>query len=237
MKISIVVPAYNEGHRLPSTIETLRSFCERRYEDWEIIVVDDGSTDNTRAVLESLSPEIRGLHNAVNRGKGFSVKRGMAAAKLDPVLFTDADLSTPIEEVIGLEAALEAGADIAIGSRSRRSEKVQRTWKRKLMALVFRVLVKVLVVRGFGDTQSGFKLFRAEAAREISALQRLDRWGFDVELLYIARKLGWTVVEVPVAYRESAESRLRLWTPLTMIGDLLKVRINALMGWYSRPPK
>ncbi|HVR72767.1 MAG TPA: glycosyltransferase [Planctomycetota bacterium] len=235
MQISIVVPSYNEGHRIRATIDAIAAFCERELTEWEVIIVDDGSSDATSATAAAKDDRVKLLRNSSNSGKGFSVRRGILEAKYDPVLFTDADLSTPIEESLLLLEAIRAGADVAIGVRTPTGGRpVRRPLRRKLMALGFRLLVKALVLRGFHDTQNGFKMFRRDAARRIFSLQRLDRWGFDVEVLYLARREGMKIAQVPVAYTESSESRLRLVTPLTMIRDLLQVRWNALVGKYSR---
>ena len=234
-QLSVVIPAYNEGHRILATVEELSRFCEREFQQFEIIVVDDGSSDNTASALRDFRG-VKLLENEGNRGKGYSVRRGMLEAKLDAVLFTDADLSTPVTETLPLLEALRGGADVAIASRAHSADKeVSRSLRRKLMASVFRLLVKVIVLRGFHDTQCGFKMFRNAAARKIFSLQRLDRWGFDVEVLFLARKLGLTVTQIPVAWVESTETRLKFTTPLTMIGDLLRVRWNDLLGRY-RPP-
>lgn len=237
MNLSIVVPAYNEKHRIRATVERISDFCRKAADgseigSWEIIVVDDGSTDGSPEILSELNG-IRFLRNEGNRGKGYSVRRGMLEAALDPVLFTDADLSTPIDEARNLLAAIEGGADVAIASRIRGSGKhVKRTPHRRLMALVFRLAVKAIALRGHADTQCGFKMFRREAAQRIFSLQRIERWGFDVEVLYLARKLRLRVAEVPVAWHESTESRLKLTTPLEMLGDLIRVRWNDLRGLY-----
>jgi glycosyltransferase involved in cell wall biosynthesis len=231
--LSVVLPAYKEGHRIRATVDVVREFCMRECTEWEVIVVDDGSNDGTSASLVGV-PGVRCLRNDMNRGKGFSVRRGVLEARHDAVLFSDVDLSTPIEEALHLHEAIAAGADVAIGCRRRDAGKVlTRTPLRRLMAAVFRMLVKVIVIRGFHDTQCGFKMFRMESARSLFPLQRLERWGFDVELLYIAKRKGLKIASIPVAYRESPESRLSPWTPFTMVRDLLHIRWNALVGRYE----
>ncbi|MBI4601684.1 MAG: glycosyltransferase family 2 protein [Planctomycetes bacterium] len=233
MGISVVLPAYNEAARIRDTVSTIAAFLEQRFPEWEIIVVDDGSGDGTEAAVQDLRG-VRCLRNDVNRGKGYSVRRGMLEARFDPILFSDVDLSTPIEEALALLEAIEAGADIAIGTRRPGTGKsLRRTPLRRLMAWGFRTLVKALVIRGYHDTQCGFKMLRRVAARRIFPLQRRERWGFDVELLLIARQHGLRVAQVPVSYHESSESRLRLHTPLTMLADLLKIRWSSLLGRYG----
>jgi dolichyl-phosphate beta-glucosyltransferase len=234
VQISVVVPAYNEAHRIRRAIERVTEYCASHFTEWEVIVVDDGSSGDTAGALAGLRG-VRCIRNDRNRGKGFSVRRGVLEAKLDPVLFTDADLSTPIEDATALHRAISGGADVAIGSRTRNPAKeVRRTLLRKVMAVVFRLLVRIIALRGFHDTQCGFKMFRRSAAGTLFSLQRLERWGFDVELLFIARKRGMKIVEVPVSYHESEESRLSFLTPFTMILDLLTIRLHQLTGAYRR---
>lgn len=235
MKLSIVVPAYHEAGRIKESLFEILAFCRRELEEWEVIVVDDGSTDTTSAEA-ALAGRVRLLRNDRNRGKGYSVRRGMLAARYDPVLFTDADLSTPIEEALALHAALEKGNDIAIASRRPDPRKeVRRSASRRLMAHGFRLAVKLIALRGFYDTQCGFKMFRANAVQAVFPLQRLERWGFDVELLYLARKRGLKIAEVPVSWNESSASALRAVTPLEMLVDLLRVRWNDVLGRYRSP--
>ena len=234
MKLSIIIPAYNESARLRSTLEAVISFAQLELSEWEIVVVDDGSMDDTASVVRDFS-SVKYVRNAKNSGKGFSVRRGISASTLDPVLFSDADLSTPIAEALSLMKAIKEGADMAIASRQPRSgKKVLRTPLRKWRSAIFRVLVKVIALRGFHDTQCGFKMFRRPVAQSLFSLQRLDRFGFDVELLYIARKLRFKVIEVPVEWREGTKTSLKLSTPLSMLGDLLSIRWNDWRGHYGR---
>jgi dolichyl-phosphate beta-glucosyltransferase len=234
MQLSIVLPSYNEASRIAANLETIIAFCERELDEWEIIVVDDGSIDRTAEIVASY-PGVCLLRNGVNRGKGQSVRRGMLAARLDPILFSDADLSTPIEEALGLLDAIEDGADVAIASRqSGGLKRVKRSWFRRLIGRGFRYLVRVVVVRGIDDTQCGFKMFRRRAARAVFPIQHLEGWAFDVEILFIARQLGFDVREVPVDWEESAESKLQWWSPFQMAGDLFRIRWFWLTGRYSR---
>jgi len=232
MQLSVVVPAYKEAHRIRVTVETIATLLKREFLEWEIIVVDDGSDDETEKVLQG-SPGVRYLRNERNLGKGHSVRRGMLEARFDPVLFTDADLSTPIEDALPLLEAVNGGSDVAIGSREPHSaQRVRRTPLRKLMAIVFRCFVKTIALRSINDTQCGFKMFRRAAARAVFPLVTIQRWGFDVEVLYLARRLGFKIEAVPVRYTESSESRLRLTTPMAMTADLLRIRWNILLGRY-----
>ncbi|MGQ9590549.1 MAG: dolichyl-phosphate beta-glucosyltransferase [Planctomycetota bacterium] len=246
MELAVVVPAYNEARKILGTLEAIRTHLEKAFERYEIIVVDDGSEDATASLVageiarreadpgEALRLlSLRLLRNERNRGKGYSVRRGVLEANLDPVLFTDADLSTPIEETERLYAAIRGGADIVIASRRPApGRKVRRTLHRRALAAGFRLFVKTVALRGFYDTQCGFKMFRREAARAIFSRQRIERWGFDVEVLFLARRLGFAIAEVPVSWTESPETRLKFTTPLTMLRDLLAIRRNELLGRY-----
>ena len=223
-ELSIVFPSYNEAARLPGTLDSVLAFCREELDRFELIVVDDGSSDDTEAVVREFE-DVRYLRNEVNRGKGETVKRGMLAAELDTVLFSDGDLSTPIEETLSLMQAIEEGADVAIGSRRFDGEKqVRRSWPRRLMAWGWRTVVHFLVLKGIHDTQCGFKMFRRGVAREVLALQRLEGWAFDVEVLFLVRRLGYSIAEVPVEWHESGESRLGFFSPFRMALDLLRVR-------------
>ncbi len=236
-ELSVVIPAYNEGARIRRSLEEITAFLRENFKRWEVLVVDDGSTDDTAAETDGIDG-VRYLKNDANRGKGFTVRRGMLEAEGDAVLFTDADLSAPIPEARRLHSAIARGADVAIASRQFDvTTKVRRTPLRRLMAFVFRTLVKVIVIRGIYDTQCGFKMFRREAAQSVFPLQRLTGWGFDVELLYISRAQGWSIEEVAVSWTESDESRLSWRSPFTMIFDLLKIRANALLGRYRSPAR
>ncbi len=233
MELSIVIPAYNEASRIANTLRNVTAFCESHLTDWEVIVVDDGSSDHTEEEVSGFE-KTRLLKNDMNRGKGFSVRRGIMAARCETVMFTDADLSAPIGEAQRLMGAIAAGADVAIASRLFDvTTTVERIPLRRLMASTFRLLVKTLVIRNIHDTQCGFKMFRRAVARDIFSQQRLKGWGFDVELLYIARLKKYRIEEVPVSWAESSESRLRWFTPLTMLADLLRIRLNGILGRYG----
>jgi glycosyltransferase involved in cell wall biosynthesis len=233
-EISIVIPAYNEETRIAGSLRRILEYAGDRFTAFEVLVVDDGSVDGTIKVVESFAhPAVRCLANPVNSGKGYSVRRGMLEARHDPILFTDADLSTPIEELEALLDEIRKGRDIAIGSRSPgRDREVRRSPLRKLLGRGFAAIVRLIALGGHGDTQCGFKMFRRHAARAIFCRQRIDRWGFDVEVLFIARAHGLTVSEVPVRWYQSEGTRLHWLTPLTMACELLRIRWNALRGRY-----
>jgi glycosyltransferase involved in cell wall biosynthesis len=236
---SIVIPAYNEGARVGVTLERVLAYVAQRGWDAEVIVVNDGSCDNTAEIVRGYAdknPRLRLLENPGNRGKGYSVRSGMMHAQGEIFLFSDADLSSPIEEVEKLLAALKNGADIAIGSRWLRSDlQTQRQpLHRQLFGRVFNLLLRIILGLNFKDTQCGFKVFTRSAAKTIFPLQNIERWGFDPELLYLARKFGFKVVEVPVAWAHSEGTRISpLRDGTKMFLEMLKIRWNALSGKYN----
>lgn len=199
--------------------------------------MDDGSTDNTAETVEALGDtRVRLLRNPGNRGKGYSVRNGMLAATGDWRLFTDADLSAPIEELGRLFAEVKrTGASVAIGSRAidRRLISVRQSWIRETAGRIFNIAMRAVTGLDFEDTQCGFKLFTAEAAQRIFKRQLLDGFGFDVEALYIARKLGIKVVEVPVRWAHAEGTKVGLTAGLKAFFDPLRVRWNNLKGLYN----
>jgi dolichyl-phosphate beta-glucosyltransferase len=241
MYLSVVIPAYNEEQRLGKTLQVIHAYLRRQPYPAEIIVVDDGSQDATASVVRACDGwvlPISVLRNGQNRGKGFSVRRGFWQARGEYLLFSDADLSTPIEEVEKLFAALSEPCDIAIGSRALTGSRVEvhQPWYREHMGRLFNVFVQALAVPGIHDTQCGFKCFRREAALEICRHMRAERFGFDVEMLYLARRLGYRVREVPVVWRNSPHTRVRVWRDsVSMIGDLLRLRWHDLRTHDEEP--
>jgi dolichyl-phosphate beta-glucosyltransferase len=236
--LSIVVPAYNEGRRLPETLPRVLDFVQTREYSSEVIVVDDGSTDSTAGVAEEIAGNaafVRLIRNE-HRGKGYAVKTGALAAEGDYVFLCDADLSMPIEEVTNfLPPALE-GYDVAIGSREvEGARRYDEPAMRHLMGRVFNTLVRLLAVRGFQDTQAGFKCFTREAAREMFPYQTMDGFGFDVEILFIAQKSGLRIVEVPINWYYMRNSRVSpLRDSVRMVREILQVRLNDWRGLYDR---
>lgn len=237
--LSIVVPAYNEARRLPDTLPRLIDYARSLGEPVEIILVDDGSLDGTSEVAATLGRAagfVTVLRSSENRGKGASVRRGMLAARHAHVLFTDADLSTPIEEAQKLRAALAGGADVAIGSRRHAQSDVQvhQPWLRGLAGRTFSRVVSLLLLPGIGDSQCGFKAFGREAAREVFRRQRLERFSFDAEVLWLARRLGYRVAEIPIVWRNDPRSQVRLVRDsVGMLLDLGRIRINSWTGRYA----
>jgi glycosyltransferase involved in cell wall biosynthesis len=232
--ISIIIPAYNEEKRLPGTLEAIRAYLDgARWDFAEIVVVDDGSRDGTAEAARAAGARV--LHNPGNRGKGYSVRHGMMEAQGDRALFTDADLSAPIEELEKLWCAAERGAAVAIGSRAldRTLIGVHQPWFRETTGRFFNIVMRAVTCLPFRDTQCGFKLFDTAAARRIFARQLLDGFGFDVEVLYIARRLSFRAVEVPVKWNDVAGTKVSMLRGLAAFSDLLRVRWNGVRGKYN----
>ena len=237
---SIVIPAYNEGARLAATLERVLAYVAQQGGDTEVIVVNDGSRDNTAEIVRQFAagnPALRLVENPGNRGKGFSVRNGMLHARGQVVIFTDADLSSPIEEVSKLLLALNSGADIAIGSRWLQSglQTQRQSLHRQLFGRIFNLLLRITLGLHFKDTQCGFKAFTSRAAQTIFPLQQIERWGFDPEILFLARKFGFKVSEVPVAWGHSGGSRIHpLLDGSRMFMEMLRIRWYDLTGKYER---
>jgi len=255
--LSLILPAYNEEKRIAETVSTVRAYLDspqiwaatpqgsdrtlqgsdRTPEGWagtscpgpyEIIVVNDGSTDSTAEVLSGV-PGIQVISYQPNRGKGYAVRQGMLASKGEFVAFTDVDLSAPIEELAKLFDAIRAGADVAIGSRSVPGARLIRRQPRyrELGGKMLNILIRFLAVPGIHDTQCGLKLFRGDLARRVFARCILDGWGFDVEALYLARRLGARIAEVPVRWSHDADTRIRpLRAGLQVVRDIIRIRLH-----------
>jgi dolichyl-phosphate beta-glucosyltransferase len=234
-RLSVVIPAYNEERRLSKSLGRIRAFLEARAESFEILVADDGSRDATAAVAAAEGgPALRVLRSDRNRGKGHAVRRGMLAARGERRLMTDADLSTPLEELPSLEARLDAGFDVAIGSRAVRGARIEvhQSLFRETAGRAFNVLVRLLLLPGVRDTQCGFKLYTARAAQAAFERVRLDGFSFDVEALYVARRLGLRMTEVPVLWRNDAATRVGGLSGALAFLDLLRIRLNGMRGRY-----
>lgn len=231
-ELSIVIPAYNEALRIGDTLDRIGDYLKSCGYSSEIIVVDDGSHDDTEKVVRKTAEKhsaIVLLQNGMNKGKGYSVKRGVLSSRGRFVLMSDADLSTPIEEIGKLFKELEEGYDIAIGSRSVSGSKVlkRQTWYRQLMGKIFNKIVQAIAVSGIRDTQCGFKLFKGDAARMVFARLRIERFAFDVEALYLAKKMGFRIREAPVVWVNSPDSKVSIFRDsLRMMRDLLKIRFH-----------
>lgn len=236
---TIVLPAYNESERIGATLDSILSHARACQGNVEIIVVNDGSTDCTAEIVRRYAarqPNVRLLENPGNRGKGYSVRNGMLHGSGNVLLFSDADLSSPIEESDKLFAAIADGADVAIGSRWLQSELQTRRQPlyRQLFGRIFNLLLRLVLGLNYKDTQCGFKAFTTPAAQAVFPLQQIERWGFDPELLYLARKLGLEVREVPVAWAHREGTRINPFRDgMRMLCELFKIRWNAVRGKYS----
>jgi glycosyltransferase involved in cell wall biosynthesis len=248
--LSIVIPAYNEMNRIGRGLDSVLSFLQNRHYRAEVIVVDDGSSDETTArVSEYITKfhdaghDLRVLTNKPNRGKGYSVKRGLTEATGEIVLFSDADFSSPITEAPKLiEPIAEGRVDVTLGSRAlnRKLIGVHQPAMREFGGIVFNLCMRTITGMKFKDTQCGFKAFRREPALPVFKLQRIDRFGFDPEVLYIARKQGNRVLEVPVAWDHCEGGELQskwnyLRDSIDMFADLIRIRFNDVAGRYDAP--
>jgi dolichyl-phosphate beta-glucosyltransferase len=239
-RYSIVIPAFNESARIPATLQSVVACVRERGWDAEVIVVNDGSTDATAEVVRAFArhaPEVRMIENPGNRGKGYSVRTGLLQALGEVVMFTDADLSSPIEEADRLFAAIGNGADIAIGSRwletSRQTHR--QPLYRQFFGRCFNAVTRAVMGLRFADTQCGFKAFTRAAAQTVFPLQTIERWGFDPEILFIALKCGFNIVEVPVSWAHDKRTRMSyLKDGAKMLEEIAIIRWNALRGRYGK---
>ena len=238
--LSIVIPAYNESARIEATLERVMACVQTQAWDAEVLVVDDGSKDETAAIVERWMERFPRLHlikNPGNRGKGYSVRNGLLQAAGEVVMFTDADLSSPMEEGNRLLAALDNGADVAIGSRwmDRQKQTIQQPLYRQFFGRCFNAITRGVMGLPFKDTQCGFKAFKRPAAQVIFRLQRIERWGFDPEILFIARKLKYSIAEVPVTWGHDERSRMSyLKDGMKMLEEMAVIRYNSLAGRYDQ---
>jgi len=237
-RLSIVIPAFNEARRLPRTLTRIAEFVSGWEPSHEILVVDDGSSDGTAECAIQTLKSVQLVRNQANRGKGHAVRRGMLAARGERRLITDADLSTPIEDLPRLAARLDEGCDVAIGSRAVPGARIEvhQPRYRESAGRVFNLLARGLLVPGLQDTQCGFKLFTGAAACVAFQPARLSGFCFDVEVLFIARRRGLRIAEVPVTWQNDAATRVTTLRGLLAFADLLRIRVNAWAGRYNEPP-
>jgi dolichyl-phosphate beta-glucosyltransferase len=228
--LSVVIPCYNEEQRLPRTVELIERYLDGNQTPFELILVDDGSVDGTRAVMDDAAKQHAGVRIEVlphNRGKGRALAAGVGVATGDEILVTDADLSTPIEELDKLQAATRNGAGIAIGSRALRGSRVEvsQPLYRVVMGKGFNLIVQAVLLPGIWDTQCGFKLFQADVAHQVFADLITDGFGYDPEVLYRARKQGVKIAEVPVVWRNSAPTKVSaVRSSLDMLKHVVRLR-------------
>jgi len=249
--LSIVIPAYNEENRVGRGLDDLLRFLATQTYKAEVIVVDDGSSDQTASRVEekiadfqAAGHQLRVLTNKPNRGKGYSVKRGLTEAHGEIVLFSDADFSSPITEAPKLLDPIDQGrADVAFGSRALNPELigVHQPRMREIGGAVFNLLMRTITGLKFKDTQCGFKAFRRSGALPVFAVQRIERFGFDPEVLYIARKQGNRLIEVPVKWNHCEGGELQnklnyILDSINMFMDLIRIRLNDVLGHYDNPP-
>ncbi|HIA31935.1 MAG TPA: glycosyltransferase family 2 protein [Nitrospinaceae bacterium] len=236
--LSIIIPAYQEEIRLQKTLPSLRNYLTNQDYSWEVIVVDDGSSDRTARIpyeIFSKTEPVKIIKNPKNRGKGFSVRQGVMEAQGEVILISDADFSTPIEEIEKLQAFIRKGYDITIGSRSLVDSniEVRQAWYREAMGRIFNIFVQMMVLRGFIDTQCGFKCFDREKTLPIFSQMMVDGFCFDVEFLFIAKKQGLKIIEVPVKWKHVPFSRVSLISdPIQMLLDLMSICKNNKKGLY-----
>lgn len=233
--LSVIIPVYNEEKRIGNTLSKIQDFFHKTKTDFEVIIVDDGSMDNTLGVVRKLKMKnLIILQNNKNMGKGFSVKKGMLHAKGDLLLFSDADLSTPIDELSNFLKYVK-DYDVLIASRNMKESdiRIKQPFFRSALGRIFPLFVNLLLIKGIKDTQCGFKLFNRECARRIFAKQRINRFAFDAEILFIAKKCGYRIKEIPVVWENDTLSKVNpLTDPPKMLFELLRIRFNYLLGRY-----
>ena len=230
--LSLIIPVYNEESRLAFTLNTVGAYLSALGKSYEIIVVDDGSSDDTKKVLReqiARTNNLRIVSYEENCGKGYAVRQGVFASRGDYVMFSDVDLSAPIDELPKLLKAVENSYDVAIGSRAVKGSviTVHQPLYRELGGKGLNLVIRLLAVPGIHDTQCGFKLFRGDVAREIFAKCFLNGWSFDIEVLYLARRLGYSIAEIPVRWAHSEGSKLHpLTAGIRVIKDLIRLRLH-----------
>ena len=235
--LTIVIPAYNEESRLPKTLDSIFAYMANKDYLYEIIVVDDGSQDNTSEIVKAYSEyphNLKLIRQDTNHGKGYAVRKGIEKAKGEYVIFNDADGASPIEEIEKLQKAISNGADIAIGSRALKESNVSDSLFRKILGIGFNKLIKIIILKGFQDTQCGFKLFKTDCAKCIFDKLILIGFSFDVEVLFIAKKIGYKIEEVPISWQAIPGTKLNpiIDAPIMLLA-IIKIRIMDLFGKYK----
>ena len=239
MKLSVIVPAYNEAERIEKSLLDISEFLKKQAFEYEVLVVVDGAKDNTAEVvkkLETVVPNLRLINNQVNHGKGWVVRQGMLEAKGEWRLFTDADNSTSIEQINTFWPFTTAGYDIVIGSIEVAGAQINENaqWYRRALGHWSKYLIRVVAgLWDIHDTQRGFKLFSAKAAEDIFSLAKIDRFAFDIEILALAKHLGYKIKEVPVIWNNAGGSTVSLSSYVEVFKDLIKIRLNLWSGKYK----
>lgn len=243
MYLSVIIPAYNEEKRLAKTLAEIDEYLREQSYDYEILVVNDGSTDKTAEVVREQVLVIRNLRlidNKENHGKGFVVRQGMLKAKGDFRVFTDADNSTSIDHLEKMLPAFKKGFEVVIGTRDPRDAKgacqlVPQSWLRRRLGDIFNLIVKIVTgLWGFWDTQCGFKGFGAEAAKEIFSRTKIDKFAFDVEVLVLAKKLGLKIKKIPIFWKNDPESKVKFKSMVSMLFEVFQIKLNLIKGVYGK---
>jgi glycosyltransferase involved in cell wall biosynthesis len=240
LSYSIIIPAYNESQRIAASLDKIIAYTTEQHWMTEILVVNDGSRDDTAEIVRQYAkshPQVRLIENPGNRGKGYTVRNGMSHAAGEIMLFTDADLSSPIQESRKLFAAIQAGADVAIGSRWLQAElqTERQPFHRQVFGRIFNLLLRIILGLKYKDTQCGFKAFTRQAAQALFARQRIERWGFDPELLFLSLKYGLNIAEVGVEWAHDDRSKINpVVDGFKMFTELLRIRWADLTGKYDR---
>lgn len=237
-QLSVVVPIYNEAHSLNGNCEKIYKYLKDNLKSFELILVNDGSKDNSAQLARDFSKkksEVVVISYVKNRGKGYAVKQGVMRSNKKNILFLDADLATPIDELAKLFPYLKKN-DVAIGSRAIKGAAIEKKqkWYRILLGRLGNKLIQFILFKGIKDTQCGFKLFKADLAKKVFGLMTVDRWGFDFELLFLCNKLGAKICEVPVNWRDQAHSKIRFSSYLLTLFELLRIKWNNLRGIYKK---
>lgn len=237
--LSVVIPAYNEEHRLGTTLEAVDAYLKKQPFVYEVLVVSDGSHDRTGEIVRERARTMKGLtliDNKENHGKGYVVRQGMLAAQGKFRLFMDSDHSVSIEYIETFLPHFSQGYDVVIASIEVAGATIEEhaAWYRRALGHWAKLLIRLLAIWEIHDTQRGFKIFSAQAAKEVFPLQTLTRWGFDIEILVIAKKLGYRIKELPVVWTNSGESKVGISAYFTTLRDLFVVRKNMLFGKYRR---
>jgi len=239
MHLSVIIPAYNEEKRLPKTLVEIDKYLRKQDYDYEIIVVNDGSKDKTAQIVEDFKSKIANLKlidNKINHGKGYVIRQGMLEAKGEFRVFTDADNSTPIDQIEKMWPEFEKGYDVVIGSRDIRGAVLEppQPWWRRFLGEVFGLLTNLIVgTWGIKDTQCGFKGFTQRATKDIFPRCKINRFAFDPEILIIAKKLGYKIKEIPIFWRNDPRSKVKFKSMIKMGFDLLKIRWNLITKKYG----